>query len=110
MRKVRIKGGKVHLSLAGNNRSSELEADHVIGGTGYRVALERLRFLDGELRKQIRAADDTPVLNRFFESSVPGLYFVGVASANSFGPLTRFAYGAMYTARRLSRHLATHSA
>ena len=66
--------------------------------------------LDDGLRKQIRAAEDTPVLNRFFESSVPGLYFVGVASANSFGPLTRFAYGAMYThQRRLSRHLAAQS-
>jgi|HubBroStandDraft_5_1064220.scaffolds.fasta_scaffold10477_3 thioredoxin reductase len=110
MSNVAVKGSKVHLSLSGKNGSTELEADHVIGGTGYRVALERLRFLDDGLRKQIRAAEDTPVLNRFFESSVPGLYFVGVASANSFGPLTRFAYGAMYTSHRLSRHLAAQSA
>jgi hypothetical protein len=39
-------------------------------------------------------------------SSVPGLYFVGVAAANSFGPLLRFACGADYTARRLAPHLA----
>jgi cation diffusion facilitator CzcD-associated flavoprotein CzcO len=110
LRNAEVKGSKVRLSLAENNGSTELEADHVIGGTGYRVALERLRFLDDSLRKQIRAAEDTPVLNRFFESSVPGLYFVGVASSNSFGPLTRFAYGAMYTSRRLSRHLATRRA
>lgn len=109
LRRAEVKGSKVHLSLAGNNGSTELEADHVIGGTGYRVSLERLRFLDDGLRKQIRAAEDTPVLNRHFESSVPGLYFVGIASANSFGPLTRFAYGAMYTSRRLSRHLAVRS-
>jgi thioredoxin reductase len=109
LRNAEVKGSKVCLSLAGSNGSTELEADHVIGGTGYRVALERLGFLDDGLRKQIRAAEDTPVLNRFFESSVPGLYFVGVASANSFGPLTRFAYGAMYTSRRLSRHLAAQS-
>jgi NADPH-dependent glutamate synthase beta subunit-like oxidoreductase len=110
LRSAEVKGSKVRLSLTGNNGSTELEADHVIGGTGYRVALERLRFLDDSLRRQIRAAEDTPVLNRFFESSVPGLYFVGVASANSFGPLTRFAYGAMYTSRRLSRHLAARRA
>ena len=106
LRHAEVKGDKVHLSLAGNDGSTKLEADHVIGGTGYRVALERLRFLDDGLRKQIRAAEDTPVLNRNFECSVPGLYFVGVASANSFGPLTRFAYGAMYTSKRISRHLA----
>src|SRR5580698_9524065 len=106
LRNVAVKGSKVRLAISGKNGSTELEADHVIGGTGYRVALERLRFLDEGLRKQIRAAEDTPVLNTFFESSVPGLYFVGVASANSFGPLTRFAYGAKYTSRRLSKHLA----
>ena len=96
---------KVHLTLTNGTGSSNLVVDHVIGGTGYRVALKRLRFLDDELRKRIRTAEDTPVLNTYFESSIPGLYFVGVASANSFGPLARFAYGAMYTARRISKHL-----
>jgi len=106
LRHAEVKGSKVHLLLAGSNGSTELAVDHVIGGTGYRVALERLRFLNDGLRKQIRAAEDTPVLNTFFESSVSGLYFVGVAAANSFGPLARFAYGALYTSRRVSRHLA----
>jgi len=41
-----------------------------------------------------------------FESTVPGLYFVGVSAANTFGPLLRFAFGADFAARRLSRHLA----
>jgi lysine/ornithine N-monooxygenase len=104
-----VRGSKVHLKLANGHSASSLIVDHVIGGTGYRVALERLRFLDDSLRKRIRAVDDTPILNAHFESSVPGLYFVGVASANSFGPLARFAYGAKYTSRRLSRHLAALS-
>jgi hypothetical protein len=38
---------------------------------------------------------------------VPGLHFVGPASAMSFGPLFRFVVGADYTARRLSAHLAS---
>jgi thioredoxin reductase len=108
MRHAEVKGNKVHLSLANGKGPTELVVDHVIGGTGYRVALQRLPFLDDGLRKQIRAVEDTPILNTAFESSVPGLYFVGVASANSFGPMARFAYGAMYTARRLSKHLAAH--
>jgi hypothetical protein len=56
-RKLRIiaaSGGKVHLSLAGNNASTELETDHVVGGTGYRVSLERLRFLDDGLLKNFK--------------------------------------------------------
>jgi hypothetical protein len=83
-----------------------LETDHVIAGTGYKVDLRRLAFLSPELRARIRSVEQTPVLSSAFESSIPGLYFVGAASANSFGPLARFAFGAGFTARRLSRLLA----
>ena len=102
-----IENGKVHLRIIEKDgRNVDLVMDHVIGATGFRVSISRLGFLDESLRQQIRTVDDTPVLSKSFESSVPGLYLVGVASANSFGPLTRFAYGAKFTARHLSNHLA----
>jgi hypothetical protein len=110
LRGAEVRSNKVHLKLTNGTGRPDLIVDHVIGGTGYRVALKRLGFLDESLCRKIRAAADTPVLNTYFESSVPGLYFVGVASANSFGPLARFAYGAMYTSRRLSKHLAARRA
>jgi hypothetical protein len=78
----------------------------VIAATGYHVDLRRLLFLDDDLRQQIRALGNSPVLSPYFESSVPGLYFVGLAAANSFGPVLRFAVGAEFAARRISRHLA----
>ena len=34
------------------------------------------------------------------------MYFIGAATAYSFGPLLRFAYGAKYVAKRASAHLA----
>jgi hypothetical protein len=37
---------------------------------------------------------------------VPGLRFVGVTSAVSFGPLFRFVVGAEYTAHVIARSLA----
>jgi hypothetical protein len=83
----------------------QLEFDHVIAATGYQVDLRRLPFLGEELRRQIRAVEHMPVLSSHFESSVPGLYFVGISSALTFGPMMRFAYGSAYTARRLERHL-----
>jgi hypothetical protein len=85
-------------------------ADHVVAATGYRVDLDRLTFLGEQIRSSVRRVSGAPVLSRNFESSVPGLYFVGTASANSFGPMMRFAYGAAYTSRRLSRYLASHPA
>jgi hypothetical protein len=70
------------------------------------IAVSRLAFIDPSLRARVRTLDEAPILGRQFESTVPGLYFVGAAAANSFGPLLRFAYGAKYTAERLAPHLA----
>ena len=84
----------------------ELQVDHVIAATGYQVAVQRLGFLDDGLRRELRTVDGRPILGRNFESSVPGLYMVGLASAASFGPLCRFAYGAKFTSKHIARHLA----
>jgi thioredoxin reductase len=103
-----VQNGKVHLNVTDKHgKDITLTVDHVIGATGFRVSISRLGFLDESLRKQISSVDDTPVLSKTFESTVPGLYLVGVASANSFGPLTRFAYGAKFTARHIADHLAS---
>jgi thioredoxin reductase len=108
IQKVWVESGKVHLRFADKDGSStELVVDHLISATGYRVAMSRLNFLDEDIRRQIHSVEDTPVLSTNFESSVKGLYMVGISSANSFGPLTRFAYGAKFTAKHLSNHLRT---
>jgi thioredoxin reductase len=104
---AKVQNGRVRLQLtdaAGTGRT--IEAEHIIAATGYRVDLRRLNFLDGNDLAQIRSVENTPVLSSNFESSLPGLYFVGTTAANTFGPLMRFACGAKFTARRLSRHLA----
>lgn len=86
-----------------------LEVDHLIAATGYRVDLSRLAFLSPELRNSLRTTGGAPLLSRAFESSIPGLYFVGVSAANTFGPVMRFAVGAKFTARRVARALARTS-
>ena len=104
---MQASGGTARLSLnSAASGKTTLEVDHVIAATGYKPAIHRLPFLAEELRKEIRTVDEAPMLNRRFECSVPGLYWVGLASANSFGPLTRFAFGAGFTARRLARIVA----
>jgi len=105
-----VENGQVKINFTNaDGRDEELSADHVIGATGFRVAISKLKFIDESVRKQIRTVEDTPVLSRQFESSVPGMYMVGISSANSFGPLTRFAYGAKFTAKRISAHLEKRS-
>jgi Pyridine nucleotide-disulphide oxidoreductase len=92
---------------AGDGGTRRLTADHVVTATGYRVDINRLVFLDDALKKRIRTSGGAPVLSASFESSERGLYFVGVASAATFGPVMRFVAGAEYTVRKLSRRLAS---
>jgi len=107
LRGANVENDQVKISFVdANGHDDELVVDHVIGATGFRVAISKLGFLDETVRGQIRTVEDTPVLSNKFESSVPGLYMVGIASANCFGPLTRFAYGAKFTAKRISAHIA----
>jgi cation diffusion facilitator CzcD-associated flavoprotein CzcO len=86
--------------------TSTILADHVICATGFKVEVDRTPFLDRQLGAAIAHVDGAPKLSRNFESSVSGLHFIGPAAANSFGPMLRFAAGAGFASRRLSRHIA----
>jgi thioredoxin reductase len=100
--------GKVRLDLASvaGAPTSTVETDHVICATGYRTDVDRLTFLDANVRAGLRTVSKSPVLSQGFESSVPGLYFAGIAAAVTFGPLMRFMYGDAFAAQRISSHLA----
>jgi cation diffusion facilitator CzcD-associated flavoprotein CzcO len=102
--RAEVRNGKVQLQLRGLNGSArEIVADHIIAATGYKVNMERLAFLNPAIRSQLQCLHGMPVLSSSFESSVPGLYFVGLAAANSFGPVMRFAFGAGFAAKRVTQ-------
>jgi thioredoxin reductase len=103
---AQVQNGRVHLKVRGTDGGErEIVTEHVIAATGYRTDLERLKFLNPDIRSNIRTLDGAPVLSSNFESSVPGLYFGGVAAANSFGPVMRFAFGAGFAARTITSTL-----
>jgi len=99
---VTTENNQLQLAFTGGT----LPVDHIIAGTGFRPSISRLKFLEPSLLSAIKTVEDAPILSRSFESSVPNLYFIGLASAFDFGPLTRFACGAEFTAKHLTRHLA----
>jgi thioredoxin reductase len=104
---ARVEDGKVRLSLVdASGAKREVAADHVIAATGYKVNLQKLTFLSDKTRSRIKTVEGSPALSSSFESSVPGLYFAGLAAANSFGPVMRFAFGADFTARTVSKAVA----
>ncbi len=51
----------------------------------------------------IRRIDGSPQLREGFESSLPGLHFLGANAVRSYGPLMRFIAGSDFAARELTR-------
>jgi len=104
---ARVLGTGVELRFA-NSDGGEWRsyADHVIAATGYKIDLRRLAFLPEEMLAGLRRVSGAPALSQRFESSWPGLFFVGPISMNSFGPLVRFVFGTAYTSRTITRGLA----
>jgi thioredoxin reductase len=102
--------GRVVLWLSsGNGDERRIDTEHVIAATGYRADIRRLPFLSAGITSQLKLFNNVPKLSSHFESSVPGLLFVGPAAVDSFGPVLRFACGAKFTASRLSNYLARTS-
>jgi cation diffusion facilitator CzcD-associated flavoprotein CzcO len=79
--------------------------DHVLLGTGYRVDIGKLGILPPELLGRIACRDGAPKLGAGFESSVPGLHFVGASAVASYGPLMRFIAGTAFAAREVTESL-----
>jgi cation diffusion facilitator CzcD-associated flavoprotein CzcO len=85
---------------------SERSFDHLMLGTGFRVDISRYGFLSPSLLQSVRRVDGYPRLSRHFESSVPGLFFLGAPAAWSFGPLMRFVAGTRFAAQALTLGIA----
>jgi hypothetical protein len=103
----RADGGGVVLGFEGpGGVKVELAADHVMAATGYRSDLRRLTFLSYQLLPALQTVAETAVVDRGYQSSVSGLYFIGPAVAPTFGPVMRFVYGSDHAARAVTRQLA----
>jgi thioredoxin reductase len=104
VQRAEMQDGRVRLQLRAQDGShSEVRTEHVIAATGYKVDLDRLKFLSPEIRSNLKVVKGAPVLSSGFESSTPGLYFAGITAANSFGPVMRFAFGAGFAARTVTQ-------
>jgi hypothetical protein len=81
-------------------------ADHVILGTGYSVNVSRYTFLTPSILQNLQVVDGYPRLGPAFESSVPGLHFLGASAAWTYGPLMNFISGTKYAAAALLQRLS----
>ncbi len=100
------RNGRAHLVVRTDSKTVEMEADDVVAATEFKSDLARLPFLEPGLLSRFAAFNVAPKLNRGFESSVPGLPFVGMLSAPTFGPVMRFMFGAKHAAPTIAGRLA----
>jgi hypothetical protein len=78
----------------------------VIAATGYRIDLKRLEFLPEAVRSSLRTVGGSAAVGGDYQSSVPGLYFIGPSVAPSMGPVMRFVFGSEHAATTVGRALA----
>lgn len=97
---AKAQGNAVALSF---DDGSSAVVDHVLLATGYRMDVGKFGVLAPELLARIDTDEGYPRLSNGFQSSVPGLHFVGSSAVKSYGGLMRFVAGAGYAARNLTR-------
>lgn len=98
-------GSGVRLILDGPGQS-QVDADYVIAGTGFRVDLKRLPFLPEHLQSAIKSLNGHPLVSRSGETSVAGLYFAGAPTVISIGPSARFIAGTYTLSALLAKSAA----
>src|SRR5207245_10087077 len=96
---VAVRRAKLEATISGG---ATLRADHVMLATGYKVDVNRLKMMHPALRRELKTDVAVPILSHGFESSIPGLYFVGLTSLRAFGPLFRFVAGCTAAAHRVA--------
>jgi cation diffusion facilitator CzcD-associated flavoprotein CzcO len=113
--RVRVSAGCAIVGARARDHDVALELDigsrtfdRVLLATGYRIDISKIGIWAPELLQRIERTGGSPNLSRGFESSVPGLHFVGSSAVHSYGPLMRFVVGAGYAARSITRKLARH--
>jgi len=98
---------RIRLTLTNaEGETREHITSHIIAGTGFRVDMNRYRFLNDAIRSKIRCRrDGAPVLSSNFETSIKGLTMIGPVAHPSFGPLLRFAAGSQFAATQVTAQL-----
>jgi hypothetical protein len=110
-RHVRITTGRIVASAARSGKQlritlddgTQRDVDHALLATGYRIDVSQYTFLPPALVSSITLFNGYPQLSEGFESSVPGLHFLGAPAAHTFGPLMGFVGGTRHASKALTK-------
>jgi thioredoxin reductase len=84
-----LPSGEIDVELSTGER---IAVDHVVLATGYKPNLANVAYLR-PLLDRIETEDGFPVLDEYFQTSVPGLFMPGFVATRDFGPFFGFVRG-----------------
>jgi lysine/ornithine N-monooxygenase len=91
--------GQIEVNL---DNQSRLRVDFLVLATGFVVDILREPLIsDQSIVSRMQIVDGYPVLDESFQSTLPGLYLVGLTSTRDFGPFFGFVRGCTAAARLL---------
>ena len=76
----------------------EVTADHVIAAHRLPARPHRLSFLGDAAARPADRRHGSPVVDRDYQTSVPGLYVIGPGGGAHMGPVMRFVFGSEHAA------------
>jgi hypothetical protein len=77
--------------------------DKVVLATGYKVNIARLPYLAaGNLLDQLETRNGYPVLDDYFQTSIPGLFITSMPATQDFGPFFGFTVSVRTSAKLIS--------
>lgn len=80
--------------------------DKVVLATGYKVNIARLPYLAaGNLLDQLETRNGFPVLDDYFQTSIPSLFITSMPAAQDFGPFFGFTVSVRTSAKLISHRL-----
>jgi FAD-dependent urate hydroxylase len=98
-----LNDGTLHVRLS---RGGQVEVDHIILATGYKVDVQLIPFFSKTtILPRLRTSNGFPVLDEDFQTSVPGLYITGIAATHDFGPFFGFVRGCPSSAKIMGDHI-----
>ena len=88
------------------DNGSQVDIDHLLMATGYKVDIQRLDFIEPTLSAEIATDQGAPLLDEDFMTTVSGLFITGLPAGRDFGPFFGFMRACGLSARIIGRRLA----
>jgi cation diffusion facilitator CzcD-associated flavoprotein CzcO len=95
-----LPAGEFAVRLDTGGRADSVAVDHVVLATGYKVDMAQIPFLSrGNILESLETRGGHPVLDKRFQSNVPGLFITSMAATQDFGPFLAFTVSVGAAAR-----------